>query len=193
MLSHSCVRVLNHLLTPEPNLRAALIAHAGKTVQVSMAMIALRLSVTHEGYLQVADAEIAPHLTLSIPAASLPLLIQGPQALMQTVTLNGDAEFAQTLSRLARELRWDAEEDLSKFAGDAAAHRIIKMLRAVLEQGRTASRNLTENIVEYLADERRDLVRPIEFQTFSQQVIELRDAVERLGKRVEKRAAHAKK
>ena len=37
---------------------------------------------------------------------------------------------AATLGELARDLRWDAEEDLSHVLGDVAAHRVFGLLRA---------------------------------------------------------------
>ena len=40
----------------------------------------------------------------------------------RTVQMTGDADFAAEIAFLAKNLKWDVEEDLSKVMGDAAAH-----------------------------------------------------------------------
>ena len=41
------------------------------------------------------------------------------------VQMTGDADFAAEIAFLAKNLKWDVEEDLSKVMGDAAAHRAV--------------------------------------------------------------------
>ena len=53
--------------------------------------------------------------------------------------MQGDAEFAQEVSFLARNLTWDVEEDLSRVVGDIAAHRIVQGARQARDWGREAA------------------------------------------------------
>ena len=68
------------------------------------------------------EAEL--EVSISLPAAAPLLALQGKDAVMRAARIEGSAEFAETLGFVIRNLRWDAEEDLSKVVGDIAAHRI---------------------------------------------------------------------
>jgi ubiquinone biosynthesis protein UbiJ len=70
------------------------------------------------------DAEL--EVSISLPAAAPLLALQGKDAVMRAARIEGSAEFAEALGFVIRNLRWDAEEDLSKMVGDIAAHRIVK-------------------------------------------------------------------
>lgn len=48
--------------------------------------------------------------------------------------IEGDVQLAAEINWLTDHVRWDAEEDLSRFVGDAAAHRIASAGRQVLSQ-----------------------------------------------------------
>jgi ubiquinone biosynthesis protein UbiJ len=62
--------------------------------------------------------------------------------------VDGDVMLAASLGELARHLRWDAEEDLSRVLGDVAAHRLAGLLRAGLARFRTASAPAADRLVE---------------------------------------------
>ena len=62
--------------------------------------------------------------------AALPLALGDPQAALRNVSLKGDADFAQALAFVLQNLRPEPEEELSRFVGDAAAQRIVGLLRA---------------------------------------------------------------
>ena len=49
------------------------------------------------------------------------------------VRIEGDVEFAGEVNWLIENVRWDAEEDLSRFIGDAPAHTLGKIGRSVAE------------------------------------------------------------
>ena len=55
---------------------------------------------------------------------------------------NDVAEFAQALSGVLQKLRPEPEEELSRFVGDAAAVRIVALLRAALAGAREAGSRL---------------------------------------------------
>ena len=105
---------------------------------------------------------------------------------MKAIRINGQAELADTLGFVLRNLRWDIEDDLSKVVGDMAAHRIVAMLNSFAGWQREAVRNLAENIGEYLVDEKQVLVTMGEFELFSKGVDELRDSLEKTESRLKK-------
>ena len=137
------------------------------------------------------EARVGPHadspadVTLSLPLSSTPLFAFDPERAMKQVRIEGDAEFAQTLSQLARELRWDAEEDLSRFTGDIAAHQLMQGARSFQAYARDASQRIAETGTAYLIDEDAALVRKSMAEQFARDVSALRDDAARLEKRLE--------
>jgi ubiquinone biosynthesis accessory factor UbiJ len=91
---------------------------------------------------------------------------------------------AQLLGRLAGQLRWEYEEDLSKIIGDAPAHFAVAQAKKIASAGKSAGLDLIENTVEYLSEEKKVLLNQRDFAIHKNQLMELRDSVERLDKRI---------
>lgn len=156
-------RLLNALLQREDWARSRLYPHAGKTVRFVAGPVRLSLCIDSSGYTQASNAAIVPDVTLTIPSdqiTQLPSLIksQDPSALVAILHIEGDAGLAQTVSDLARDLRWDIEHELASRVGDAAAMRILQTGSVLFSTARSSTRHLTENISEYLAYESNLLV-----------------------------------
>ena len=84
------------------------------------------------------------------------------------------------------EVRWDAEEDLSRVVGDIAARRLVLAGEAALAWPRRAAANLAATAAEYLTEEQRMLPSRSGIDEFVRQVDTLREAVERLEKRIDR-------
>jgi len=97
-----------------------------------------------------------------------------------------DAELAAALQYLARHLRWEVEEDLSRVVGDVAAHRIASTARDFLAWQKDAGVRLGENVAEYLTEEAALLAPPASLARFGRDVADLVDALERLEKRLDR-------
>jgi ubiquinone biosynthesis protein UbiJ len=111
---------------------------------------------------------------------------RGPEHFARSLEVNGDPRLAAEVGALARHLRWDAEEDLSRLFGDVAAHRIAGAGRALARWHADAARRLVESLADYAVDEKRMLMARREVDDFAGEVARLRDAVERLEKRIER-------
>ncbi|MCF8199792.1 MAG: hypothetical protein K9J42_13575, partial [Sulfuritalea sp.] len=85
-----------------------------------------------------------------------------------------------------RNLRWDAEEDLSKLVGDIAAHRIVEGGREFAAWQQQAAQNLAENFAEYFTEELPMIARQADVEEFSADIDRLRDDVARLEKRLQR-------
>ena len=188
LISTPAAVLLNRLLDAEPWARARLAPFAGETVQFSFPPVpALRLAIGEGGHIAPGGSE--PSLTLSLrdgvlvamTAAAAP----GEDRLMQAIDISGNARLASEILLLARHLRWDAEEDLSRWVGDVLAHRIAGAARAIAGWHLDAGRRVSESVMEYVIEERGLLVRRSEFGVFSAEVAQLRDRVARLAKRLE--------
>jgi ubiquinone biosynthesis protein UbiJ len=180
---------INHLLAQEPWARAKLAAHHGKTACFDLSVLRVNLTVTADGMVSMAAQEVAPitsNVTIRIKPEQLPLILQNREKAFSYVTVEGDADFANTISQISQSLQWEAEEDLSKLVGDIATIKIVAGAKAAFQTIKTTNQALAENVAEYLLEEKPMLVRPQAVMDFSSDVAKLRDDVERMVKRIEK-------
>lgn len=189
MISSTFVLFVNHLLAQEPWARRKLQVHAHKLACIDVDMMQLRIKVTADGLLQAADPkseDLPDHVILRIKPSDLPLIAQDRARAVSYVKIEGDADFANTISQLSEELRWEVEEDLSKIVGDVAAVRIVATGKEIAQSIQKAHQGLQENLAEYFLEENPMLVRPQAVRTFADQVSKTRDDTERLMKRIER-------
>jgi ubiquinone biosynthesis protein UbiJ len=177
---------LNHLLAQEEWARALLKPHAGKVAVFDAGVAAVRLKVAADGLLMLPAAEDQASVTIRVRLSDLPLILQNRERAFSYVKIEGDADFANTISQVSQSLRWEAEEDLSKFVGDIAATRIVGGAQAAVASAKSLHRSITENLAEYFLEENPMLMRPQAVAAFTDEVTRLRDDVARLAKRIEK-------
>ncbi|MCX8006481.1 MAG: sterol-binding protein, partial [Burkholderiaceae bacterium] len=104
----------------------------------------------------------------------------------RNLRLAGDADFAQALAGVLENLRPEPEEELARFVGDAAAVRLVGLLRALLQGLCDSGARLVASGADYFVAEEPLLTPRTEMEAFARQVTALRDDVERLLKRVER-------
>ena len=179
---------VNHLLAQESWARARLLPHAGKVVCFDTGIAALRLKVTCDGMVTDAAADEPVAVTIRVRPADLPLILQHRERAFSYVKIDGDADFANTISKVSETLRWDVADDLSQVVGDIAAQRIVDGAGAVAATMRSTQQKLMENMAEYFLEEQPMLIRPQAVTDFTADVTRLRDDVERLAKRIERLA-----
>lgn len=177
-------RLLNALLQREDWARERLYPHSGKTVRFVAGPLKINLGISSAGYTHVSDTAIVPDVTLTIPShqiSKLPALIksQNPSELVAILHIEGDAGLAQTVSDLARDLRWDVEHDLANRFGDIAATRFLKTASTLLQTARQSTLHLGENVSEYLGHESRMLLNRPAFDVWT---AELNTTLQRLEK-----------
>ncbi|MBW0449204.1 sterol-binding protein [bacterium M00.F.Ca.ET.228.01.1.1] len=183
------VAAVNHLLARESWARERLAPYAGKTARLSSPPLVLTLLVQPDGYLGTVGETDAQQfdVTLSVPADAFPAFVQGGQAaVMKHVKIEGDAEFATVIAKLAEHLRWEPEEDLAKLIGDGPAWRIASFVRTLGEQVQRTGRNLLDTASEYLLDENPQLVRRATLADFNAELAQARDTLARVEKRLQR-------
>ncbi|RLK35725.1 ubiquinone biosynthesis accessory factor UbiJ [Cupriavidus plantarum] len=206
-LAAPLVAALNHLIEQESWACAQLAPFAGRAIRFDAAAFTLTLRVTEQGGIERAGDADAPAVTLRVPLQQWPLVVAdvaegGQAAAMRHVRIDGDAEFANVVSTLARNLRWDAAEDLSRALrgvlgggtgggmggplADSLAQRAVEGARQVHEGATRVGRALVDNVTEYLLDEQPTLVRHTALEQFGGDVSRLRDDLARLEKRLER-------
>jgi ubiquinone biosynthesis protein UbiJ len=179
---------LNHVLRSAPLAMERLRPYAGRTVAFHVGPLATAFTVQTTGEVTAALPSAARDLTVRISPALLPRLVAREEAAFRDIVLEGDMELAQQVSFLARHLTWDVEEDLSKVVGDIAAHRIVSAARGLSRWGRDATWRSAESAAEYWTEESPLIASRVKVAGFMRDVDELRDAVERLEKRIDRLA-----
>jgi ubiquinone biosynthesis protein UbiJ len=185
-LSAPAVATINHLLAQEAWARDTLTRHAGKTACIDTGHLQLRMRVARDGMLEAADADETPAVTIHVKLSDLPLILQNRDRAFSYVRIDGDAEFANTISQLSQGLRWDVDHDLERLFGPIAANRLAGGARSAASGAVNAGRRLAENVAEFLLEERRVLVRLASVESHAGDVNRLRDDVERAAKRIAK-------
>ncbi len=187
MLTATLENALNRSLPRSPRAQALCAELAGKTMAIRVPQVA-RLVVESTGHsLRVTRGDATADAEISGGAFGL-LALGGtsPQAVLQRggVEIHGDAGIAERFRELGLLLRPDLEEELSLLIGDVPAHQIGHFARRALSWGRHAAATTLENVAEYFAHEKRDLVSRNEGDQFLRGVDTLREDVDRLEARL---------
>jgi len=184
-LEHPIVFALNRLLVEESWARERLAPFEGDVVELRAPPLPpARLAIRAGGTLAPAAPEASATLTIVLGPGALAAAAQGEEQLMRAVEVSGNARLASEVMHLVRHLRWDPEEALSRVLGDVAAHRVAGVARAAAAWHVDALRRLGEAFVEYATEERPLLVPRAEIDALGAEHAALRDAIERLDKRV---------
>ena len=143
------------------------------------------MTVTATGEIANAAPDAVPDVTVRATPVLLLRLMARDTSALNDVAVSGDAEFAAAINHIARHLRWDVEEDLSRVVGDIAAHRMAETGRKIAHWGQQGADNLARSFAEYWTEERPLLARRADVDQFVREVDVLRDDLARLEKRIE--------
>jgi ubiquinone biosynthesis protein UbiJ len=159
--------------------------HAGKTARIEVVPLTVSLTVRESG-------EVAPAADGTVPAATVRLspglalrLAARDERAWREIEIEGDTDFAAAIHHVARNLRWDVEEDLARVLGDVAAHRMAETGRAFQRWSEQAAANTGRAFAEYWTEEQPLIAAARDLEAFARAVDELRDDAARLEKRIE--------
>lgn len=210
MAGRALESALNRAVDLDPDTREALRALDGRSVALALdaagtadaAPLALRITVA-DGRLQVgpmqAEGAAAPDLAVRSTLggvlsfgmrAVLPRLLgrddegRDDAPPIGRMRIEGDAELARRLQRLAERFDPDWQQPFTRVFGDVLGVQVANGVAAALRQARTSGRKLAETTAEYLTEESRDVVPRAELDAFLDDVDALRDDVERLAAKI---------
>lgn len=182
--------VLNHLLDQQRSSKTKLQKEAGKVLALDIAPMQLRLRVNDQGYFQPSSAAngiAAPADTrIAMQWADLIGSVSNPNSMSRKAAIEGDMDFAQTVSTVINDLSWDPERDLARVVGDAQAVWVMNTLSALGTNAKDVVQRFKNNLREYVVHEKSMTPTASEFDAFRGEVNQLRDELARLEKRLAK-------
>jgi ubiquinone biosynthesis accessory factor UbiJ len=176
---------VNHLLRGASWARDALKPFAGHTARIEAVPFALALTVLESGETMPAAAGAVSAVTLRFTPGLLLRLAARDENAWREIEIAGDTDFAAAIHHVARNLRWDIEEDLSRVFGDIAAHRMAETGRTIRRWGKQAADNTARSLAEYWTEEQPLITARRDLDEFGRAVDVLRDDAARLEKRIE--------
>ena len=182
---------LNRALALDPETRDALAPLDGRRVALTLTSPPLSLQVQVAGdRLQVGphDDHAAPDLgvraTLGGLLSQLPMFRRDDAPPVGRMRVEGDADLARRLQRLAERFDPDWQQPFARVFGDVVGVQVANAFAGGLKQARVAGRNFAESAAEFVTEESRDVVARAELNAFNDDVDALRDDVERLSARL---------
>ena len=182
-------RAINHVLKREEWALRDLSHHQGRVIELILPIGSMQWQIQDDSFIALLS-EVHPHpdLVLEVDANSFSALSASQGTIkdraMRAVKITGDAQLAQLIAKLSNQLRWEYEEDLAKMIGDAPAHFICTHAKRFAQATEKAIVDLQGNMVEYLSEEKKVLLHQRDFVSHKMEIQAVRDAVERLEKRI---------
>lgn len=184
VISRSAATAINHVLSNAQWAQKALREHAGKRARLSISGLETSFTIEENGMVKAAGAEAQPDVTIQMPILDALRLAHGDPSARQAAKVEGDSRLAADIWRLAAELKWDVEEDLSRLTGDIVAHRLVSTARSFNAWIRDSALRVESAYGEYATEEAKLLPPRAEVDHWLRDVDTLRDDVERLEQRI---------
>lgn len=192
MLNQTISAAINHLLAAESWARDKLRPHAGKSAVIHFAAVDFSCTIEASGLIAPIELPAEPALEVTLTPSALAGALRGEDGALKNAELRGDAELANVVLFLVKNLRWDVEEDAARLVGDIAAHRLASGAGDFVAWEHDARGRLATSVAEYLVQETEVLAAPHAIEAFIADVDRLRDDTARLEKRVARLAAGRK-
>lgn len=182
---------LNRALSLDEGTRADLRTLDGRSVALTLESPPLALRVNVEGdVLRVGPAGDADRADLSVRSTlggllrQLPMLRRDDAPPVGQLRIEGDAELARRLQRLAERFDPDWGRPFTAIFGDVLGTQIANGVAFALRNARHAGKEFAGSAADYLTEESRDVLGREELDAFHDDVDAIRDDVERLAARV---------
>jgi ubiquinone biosynthesis protein UbiJ len=189
---------LNRALALDPDTRDGLRPLDGRRLALRLASPPLAMQIRVAGErLEVgpveddAQADLSVRSTLGGLLSQLPFLRNDDAPAVGKLRIEGDADLARRLQRLAERFDPDWQRPFVQVFGEVAGVQIAGAFAAALRHARDAAGALASNAAEYVTEESRDVVGREELNAFHDDVDALRDDAERLFARVSRLRARS--
>lgn len=190
MLTDLIENLLNRNLGSSPQARSSCAELKGRRLKLVIRDLDVFVVIESLGdslRITVGDAQECHAEVEGSPVNLLAMAGPSPERLLKSgaVQVRGEIELLQRYRDLILLLKPDIEEELSRWVGDAPAHRLASLAREAISLGRRAADTAVRNTAEYFAHETRDLVSRPEAEAFLGDVDRVREDVDRAAARLQ--------
>ena len=182
---------LNRALALDPDTRDGLRALDGRRVVLRIAAPPLALQVRVAGdRLEVGPVDESEEPDLGVRAtlggllSQLPLFKRDDAPPVGKLRIEGDADLARRLQKLASRFDPDWQQPFAAVFGDVIGVQVANAIAGGLRHARDAAGAFATNAAEFVTEESRDVLPRDELNAFHDDVDTLRDDVERIAARV---------
>jgi len=178
------LRAINHLIEQERWAHELLLPREGQSISIALPIGDFQIAIQEGMFVNGGNTNPSSVNLVITQEAIWTFLKEGKSGAMKFVKISGDIDFAADLNRLAADLKWEVEEDLSKLVGDAPARRVVLESQKMVHQTQLAMTDLKGGIRDYLVHEKNILVDSQQMNDFKSQLRLLRDQIDRAEKKV---------
>ena len=186
MLKPLVTKFLQHLASQNQWSKSYLVPFVGKVVQFNFVLIKANVQILEDGSLAMGGETASPEATIHLPPSLTLRIMAGDEAAKMQIKIEGDAHLATEFSKVLQNMRWDMEEDLSRFTGDIAASKIGTTTKTILQTAKQQTVTAAEMLSEYWQEEKNMLAKKRHIETFNADVDALVSDVARFEKRLQK-------
>ena len=181
---------LNRALALDPETRDGLRTLDGRRVVLHIAAPPLMMQVRVAGdRLEVGPADdgepdLAVRATLGGLLSQLPFFKRDDAPPVGKLRIEGDADLARRLQKLASRFDPDWQQPFAAVFGDVIGVQVANAIASALRHARDTAGAFASNAAEFVTEESRDVVPRDELNAFHDDVDTLRDDVERIAARI---------
>jgi ubiquinone biosynthesis protein UbiJ len=190
MFKPIATRFLQHLTSQNQWSKPYFMPFSGKVVQFNFVLFQINVQILEDGSLAIAGdnyyQNAAPEASIHLPPSIVLRIMAGDEAAKMEIKIEGDTHFATEFSKVLQNMRWDVEEDLSRFTGDIAASKIGSTSKKILHTAKQQTINAADMLSEYWQEEKNILAKKRHVETFNTNVDTLVADVARFEKRLHK-------
>lgn len=186
--------VLDRIVRLDPNFAEQLAPLQGRRLEFHLTAPPLAFAATwQDGRFQIGPVPQSGEGDLSLSAslgALLSQLLPGREATATVgrMRISGDAELARRLQQLVQRYDPDVEGLFVSTFGEVLGVQLGQGLKQALDGLRHAGKAAARDGAQFLTEESRDVVARGELEAFCDDVDDLRDAVERLERKIQRRS-----
>lgn len=179
--------VINKALDRDPDSARRLETIGQRRLRFELSGLGLELNfqVRDERLRVRAEDDAEPDTVVSgSPSALLAMAVPDWRTPGSGVSMSGDADLARAFEQIFRHLNPDWEAVLVDRFGEVLGHQFYRFFAEAGQTGRQVMKTGEEQIGEYLREESAWAVGRRDFESFSREVDELREAIDRLESRL---------
>lgn len=185
MLINAALGFVNHVLAGADWATGRLRSFAGQSAQLTIGRRVFLVQISSAGIFERGEPGSAA-VSIVLPENAPILALLDRPALSAAARISGSADFAEALSFIFRNLRWDVEDDLAHLVGDIAARRMLLGGRQFAHWHFRRARNFLFNVSEFLTAESPMVAHRDEIAGYCSGVSAIRDDCERVEKLVQR-------